>query len=612
MPTPPATAPSPRAGAAWGRGPWTALLASVLLAGGAACTGGVAGTDEASSPCTVVDLIVEPDALDVHRDLAESFDSSPDHRLSDGGCARVRVRAMTPDRVAERLLDGWSEADDGPAPAMWSPGWSAWVDRVDSARAGDGQEPVTGERVAVMASPLVLGMPVAVGEAIGHPARSVGWTDLVRLSEDPQGWAAYGHPEWGQLRTGKTDPRVASDGLAALVAQAHAAHAGGGVVAADVLTDPTVEDHVAILERSVVHYGETAGPFLDRWERAEDVVDVASLAIPIVEERRIVTHEATLAEGADEEAPPATDLVAIPPAEGTVVLDHPVVELTTGWVTERQALARRAYLDHLDSDAARTVARDAGFRRPDLTFAPGSPATPAAGVDPERPVIGITIPEPTTIDALLDLWPDVRRGSRVVILVDASASTGQPATPGGPTRLAVLRDALGPATDRLDDDTEVALWTFDMDRDDGPAETHEELVAEATIGDVRDDLDAALTALSPGHGTPLYRTVTQALAATAEGYDPNRINSVLVISDGVNADGDAADDADQLDDLVAVLADRSTGASADPIRVFPVAFGDTADMASLRRLARASHGTVFDARDTDDLAAVLAAVTRTI
>ena len=43
-----------------------------------------------------------------------------------------------------------------------------------------------------------------MAEALGYPAQPVGWGDLAALAREPAGWAARGHPEWGQLRLGKT------------------------------------------------------------------------------------------------------------------------------------------------------------------------------------------------------------------------------------------------------------------------------------------------------------------------------------------------------------------------------------------------------------------------
>ncbi|NEQ27778.1 MAG: hypothetical protein F6K28_54030, partial [Microcoleus sp. SIO2G3] len=40
----------------------------------------------------------------------------------------------------------------------------------------------------------------------GWPDEPIGFADILALSQDPEGWAAFGHPEWGPFRLGKTNP----------------------------------------------------------------------------------------------------------------------------------------------------------------------------------------------------------------------------------------------------------------------------------------------------------------------------------------------------------------------------------------------------------------------
>ncbi len=66
-------------------------------------------------------------------------------------------------------------------------------------------------------TPLVIAMPEPMARALGWLKRSVGWSDLRGLADDPQGWGRYGHPEWGPFRLGKTNPTVSTAGLNATV-----------------------------------------------------------------------------------------------------------------------------------------------------------------------------------------------------------------------------------------------------------------------------------------------------------------------------------------------------------------------------------------------------------
>ena len=62
-----------------------------------------------------------------------------------------------------------------------------------------------------------------MAEALGCPDEPIGFADIFELSTTPDGWAAFGHPEWGPFRLGKTNPNFSTSGLSALIAQSYAA-----------------------------------------------------------------------------------------------------------------------------------------------------------------------------------------------------------------------------------------------------------------------------------------------------------------------------------------------------------------------------------------------------
>ena len=91
-------------------------------------------------------------------------------------------------------------------------------------------------------------------------------------------------------------------------------------------------------------------------------------------------------------------------------------------------------------------------------------------------------------------------------------------------------------------------------------------------------------------------------------YDPALINAVVVLSDGVNEDGETSDDQQQLDQLLSDLRRGATGENAKPIRIFPIAYGDGADLDVLRDIAEATNSTVYDASDPTSIDRVFTAV----
>ena len=89
-----------------------------------------------------------------------------------------------------------------------------------------------------------------------------------------------------------------------------------------------------------------------------------------------------------------------------------------------------------------------------------------------------------------------------------------------------------------------------------------------------------------------------------DGYDPTRINAVVVLSDGRNEDPRNND----LDRLLANLRAGSEGQSSRPVRVFPIAYGKDADLGVLRRIAEATNAAAYDASNPTTINDVLTAV----
>jgi Ca-activated chloride channel family protein len=124
----------------------------------------------------------------------------------------------------------------------------------------------------------------------------------------------------------------------------------------------------------------------------------------------------------------------------------------------------------------------------------------------------------------------------------------------------------------------------------------------------RRDLADAIQGLFPTNGTPLYTATQDAYEDAVSSYDPASINAVVLLSDGVNDDGDQGDDDQQLDTLLDTLAEGSEGQRAEPVRVFPISYGADADLATLRVIAEAATAALYTATDPATIDRVLAAV----
>ena len=103
---------------------------------------------------------------------------------------------------------------------IWSPAASGWAGIVNERPAQE----LAPAGTPFMLTPLVIAMPQPMAEALGWPraSRSASPTSLP-LANDPEGWAAVGHPEWGPFRLGKTNPNFSTSGLNFTIAEYYAA-----------------------------------------------------------------------------------------------------------------------------------------------------------------------------------------------------------------------------------------------------------------------------------------------------------------------------------------------------------------------------------------------------
>ena len=114
--------------------------------------------------------------------------------------------------------------------------------------------------------------------------------------------------------------------------------------------------------------------------------------------------------------------------------------------------------------------------------------------------------------------------------------------------------------------------------------------------------------LAPTNGTPLYTATQQVYEDAVAAYDPGSINAVVLLSDGVNEDGDNTDDDAQLEELLGTLEEGGEGERAEPVRVFPISYGADADLPTLQLIAEASDAALYNATDATTIERVLASV----
>jgi Ca-activated chloride channel family protein len=271
--------------------------------------------------------------------------------------------------------------------------------------------------------------------------------------------------------------------------------------------------------------------------------------------------------------------------------------LKADWVTDAKRAVADDFLAYVQSASGQKRFTDAAFR--DYTGKAGALISPADGLLPAQPTAVISPPAPAVLAGVKDSWERLRKRARVLLVLDVSGSMGDSVGSTGQTKLELAKAAAARAVGQLAPDDLLSLWIFSTQQDH--QKPYRELVPFGTAQAQLATVKAKLADLQPGGGTGLYATVRAASASLASSYDPARINAIVVLTDGRNefpADNNIAS-------LTAALnpedADRA-------VRVFPIAYGEDADLGELTKIADASRAAAYDASDPASIDKVLTAV----
>jgi Ca-activated chloride channel family protein len=567
------------------------VLAGYVMARADAATG---------AGCVTLNVVSSTEKAALIGSLATAYNQER-RKLPSGGCARVRVEGLNSGAAMEDLASGWttSGAQGHPKPDVWLPTSSMWITQLQVRRAFQGTD-LTADLQSVAHSPLVIAMPQDMAQAVGWPARPLAWQDVLGL--DSGYWARTGHPEWGRFTYAKDDPLQSTSGFAATVATYYAA-AGKtqGLSVADVNARPT-QDFVRQVEANVVFHPSDSMDFLADLTKADTAHKAQSYVSAIVVQEQL----AYLYNEGNPEGDPAklgktpragTQFVAIHPANGTLMMDHPYVVLPGA--PAEAAIDFRTYLQQ-PAQKARFAAL--GFRDDRDVPAKALAESLRFGTD-QRPSL-LAQPPADVMEAIRTGWKALSKRANLLVVVDASGSMNSSSgIAGRGNRMDAAKAALRGNARLLNPDDQVALWSFASD----PAHLHPELLAPTRFAD-GSGFAAATNALrvsaKPYDDTALCVTTRDAQQYLRSHAKPDSINAVVVLTDGIN---DYPADPCAMDALGPVLA------SADPaheVKVFTIGFGADAKkgLPLLESVSAATGAQTIDATHPADLDNAFAAI----
>lgn len=504
-----------------------------------------------------VEVIYSPEKEAWFAPLVEEFNQ---RKVQVGG-QRVQViaEALDSGEALEAILDG------SRTPAAWSPASTLWVPLLNARweeRTGS-TEPLTIYPEPLVVSPLVIAMWEDYARAMGYPGRDIGWQDIISATLDPRGWGAYGHPEWGAFTLGHTNPYFSNSGLLSVAAEGYAAAGKVRDLAPADLERPATRLYIQEIEQAIIHYGESSEYFAQQMAARGPVYASAV----VLEEHTVVQLNS------DYYGRLPQRLVAIYPKEGTFWSDHPYVVLRGEWVSAEQQAAALAFRDFLLARPAQEKALAIGFRPADTSIPlSDSLIGPAHGVDPFQPQTVLEVPSAETTAALLQTWQNVRKRVNVLLVVDISGSMeGE--------KLAAVQDGLILFLSNLGDDDQVGILVFN--------DQISRLTELSPLGPKRQWVEGEIDRLQAGFKTVLRDVTLEALEEVTAVHDPQRINAVVLMTDGL-------DTASQHSEKELLRTLESSAASEEVVRIFTIAYGNDADKDLLDRIANATGGRMVE------------------
>lgn len=522
-------------------------------------------------------IAAAPEIAPAVSDLADGWNAQ---RTSvDGVCVKITVTAATPASEAAAIagasnvsVAGLGQANGSTAvPDVWIPDSSTWLSRLTTASP---QLAMNGSSIAI--SPVVVALPQPVAAALGN-AKPTWSTLLAKLTSS-------------QIRPGLVDPNVDASGLAALLAVGAATQSAAGVTGS---TPPdsnaaTEAQTQAIAAMRALASGESnlRDDLMGRFPRASDATTIArSLSLAPVPEQSVAAYDA---------AKPPVPLIAVYLDPAPPALDYPFTQLPG--ITAAKSDAALKFESRMTGDAWKNTLAKAALRAPDGTFGSAMPKLPGMPAGPFKAAPDIS---GTNVDQALSTWSAVTVPGRMLAVIDVSGSMAERVPNAhNATREQVTIAAAKAGLSLFDDQWTLGLWTFST-KLHGDTD-YRELVPIESLATGRTEMLSKLDDIQPvpNGNTGLYDTVLAAYKAVQKNWDPSRVNSVVIMTDGQNDDPGGM----TLDHLISQL--KSAENPAKPVQIIAIGIGNDVSQNELKKITDTTGGGTFVTADPSKIAQI--------
>lgn len=465
-------------------------------------------------------------------------------------------------------------------PDIWSPAGSVWITllndmwqkRHGSALIGSGAS----DALSLVLSPVVIAMWKPEAQALGWPQKAISWSDIAALSTNQQGWAAYGHPDLGAFKFGHTHPDYSNSGLDAVIAENYAALGKSRGLTIDDVKSAKAQDFVSNVESSIVYYGQSTGFFADTmFQKGPDYLSAAVMYENLVVE----ANDGTSYPKVGKDYP---SVVAIYPSDGTFMSDHPYTIPQADWVTPARRTSAIAFRNFLLGSSQQQRAMQLGFRPADPSIQTASPIDTQHGVDPQQPKSQLFVPSADVVNAIKASWNDKRRKVDVMLILDNSGSMADAI--GGVRKIDGAKDGLKEFINLLGDSDGLGLTVFS---------TEQHVYSQiSTLGPKRQGLLGQVDGIQPDAWTRLYDTIYDQFQSIKQLSTQHRAKFIIVLTDGQDQLAPGVSDQHNLSQLIQTITPSGSDAGQG-VKIFTIAYGNDADVNTLKQIASASGGQEY-------------------
>jgi Ca-activated chloride channel family protein len=538
---------------------WSFAVVAVVVVAGVVSAFGVVGWPrsaggtraDAATPCAhrvTLDVLASPAITSPVQEIATAWLASSS-ASPERTCVRVSVTGRDDAQAEADLASGAAGAT-----TVWVPGSTIWAQRLSSdlARAGTATTMKLGSSVA--SSPIVFVAPPGRAGAVMSPAalaRSV---------------ATGGSP------ISMPDPVTTAEGVLGLQMLRSLVPRGSA---------QPMHSLIGLMVVLGTHAIDSPQAGFSQAGKADARPFLAS------EQAVIATNAAAGRQVAD----------ALYPASGVESLDYPVAQLGRPGDDPLLTSTAASFGRVLGGVTAQRVFATYGFRDPR-----GNPISGARGPG-GAPVHALPVPTASETADILRMWSAATEASHTLAVIDVSGSMAEPAG-NGRTKIQVAADAAAGAVAYFPDSSAFGLWAFSSDQAKGKPWT--ELAPVRALGTRSGDatqrqrLIAAakqLPTLVRG-STALYDTALAAFEQVRNSYDPGKVNSVVLLTDGRNEYARGLG----LSRLLTRL--RTLTEPARPVPIITVGIGDRADIPTLRKISAVTGGKTYVVHDPDEIRGV--------